>query len=316
MNSALTPIENHLKKATEMTQREFAKSKGYYRDAVMQLERIADMCVSLGEKIREQVKLNRSRESSSATTQIVTPPTSESGLEKTNKLLSQIVFLLSQNCILPQNLCEQVQVDEDIAYLSDIKSNFVVPNIAKQIIHTYARILSGSATNKTSNTVIDTCFSLVWKWFNARFLQKHPDFSHIKYNVNNIPDMIYAIIIHAGYALTNGEFSEFVEEFSAWIDMIGKDQTITSKYLLPYETASIYSGLQSEYANVAAMLIWRLMMRFGYSAFETIAIAEGKVAVLTEDGLYQKVSALNDGVLDTFAEVKDNPDCYSQYNII
>lgn len=191
------------------------------------------------------------------------------------------------------------------------------PRQSKWVLHMYAKTLQKMANIDTGNNVVNTCYKLIWNWYNKRFLHKYPKFSKFSYDVRNIHKYIYSIIICLGYHIENNSLDKFIEKFNSWIESIGISEEATVKFALPYEANVIYKRKDEDdyrkYANLTAAILWDLMWDNGYS--ELSKIKGVKNANLVEYLVYEIINHMNVDVLEGYVSYKEQPEILNILNL-
>lgn len=222
---------------------------------------------------------------------------------------------------------DEVVVDE-IATVSDVetsksdiitsKSKKLSPKQGKWVLHLYAKILQKMANIDTGNNMVNTCYKLIWDWYNKRFLNKYPKFSKFSYDVRNIHKYIYSIVICLGYHIENNSLDMFIEKFNSWIESVGISEEVTVRYALPYEPNIVYKRDEEadyrKYANLTAAILWDLMWDNGYC--ELSKIKGVKNASLVEYLVYEIINHMNVDILEGYVPYKNQPEILNKLNLV
>lgn len=169
--------------------------------------------------------------------------------------------------------CEPVEpeVTEEVAYAGvdpvlEEPVEAPKPEVStKTIVGGYAECLREASMQDTGSIDVNSCLSLLWKWFDMRILRtsSYKKFKkHFYYNVSQIKTYIYAIVIYYGWCIEHEKTAQCEQEFDDFFSKLGEDEKTTCYYAMPYNPSTIVKGAK-EYANVMSMVLWDRLLDAG-----------------------------------------------------
>jgi hypothetical protein len=213
-----------------------------------------------------------------------------------------------------------VQVDntpttniETLSWTDENNNMKMTTSEMRKVVSTYRTCLYQLARFNSNIKVVNDCFSIIWKWFEARILTKHENAPPFHYNVYRFKGIIYATVILLGYYIEHNDYDGFFDMFNNWIHTLNLSES-SNKWIAPYQIYQLERELTYEYANLTSVVIWDLLLDNGLMQLCNL---ESKYDVyLHKNKLWDMIEQLNPNILDNYINYKDDPTILSKLNIL
>lgn len=188
----------------------------------------------------------------------------------------------------------------------------ISPATRKRTLFEYGRALKAVAATSTNCEKVDTCASLLWRWFDTRFYvtpQTHPKF---KYNIRRIPTWIRDIVVMYGHAVETHTDVKFVEGFVNWCAQLDISEA-GDKFAVPYEVYEFNKDHKPSDLTLTAVVIWDVLVGHGLTNICTLDASD---LYLDADAVYSLCAELNPSALDPYAHYSIDPGILVRCNLI
>lgn len=193
----------------------------------------------------------------------------------------------------------------------------LTPNEGRLVTHLYAKTLQKAANSDCGNDTVKLCYDLIWRWFSKRVLYKPKKMKKVYFDVRDLKNYIYCIVICFGYHMEQNDLDKFIQKFDEWMDQIGVSEEITKKYMVPYDIYEIYNWEHRkehpEYGNLTATVLWDVLWDNGYSELSHISSVPS--AELSNCMPYEVVLQINPDVLEDYVLYSEDLDILNRLNL-
>lgn len=191
--------------------------------------------------------------------------------------------------------------------------NKMTPSEMSEVVLNYKNILNKLANTEFKIPILNDCFSVIWKWFEARLLTKYDNAPPFHYNVYRIKNILYAIVIFLGYSIEHNEYDSFFTMFEDWLYNLSLSEN-SNKWIAPYHIYQIERNMTAEYANLTAVVIWDMLLDSGLS--ELCKIDCKYDVYIKKNEIWDRIQNINPDVLDKYVYYKDDISILKSLHII
>lgn len=172
------------------------------------------------------------------------------------------------------------------------------------IVRNYNRILERLAKVDCQVDVANQCASVIWRWYEARFIKKYTHVPKFKYDIFRIKEVMYALVVMFGYYHSQGKLDVFLDTFNTWV----KDLSVnpqSNKWIAPWEVYQLERKMDPAFTNLDAVVIWDILLENG---LQDLCDAVPNNEVYPRDNqIWEIMSKHNIKVLDPYANYKEDP---------
>lgn len=140
-------------------------------------------------------------------------------------------------------------------------------NKSRKLVLEYQNVFKDIVSKTDPLTTFGKLINILSKWYQRRFIDntsaKH-GWKRFAYKLAYIKEWVCAIVIYFAYCHERGEEDNFLDEFDGWLNQLGRDHDITTKYSLPYAIQQCNRNMDNNYCTTSALILWDMLLDAGY----------------------------------------------------
>lgn len=285
-------IEKYFQKALSFIQSEIKANRDMYDNTKKRWVRISDTTIEITKAIAQYVRLEQLNDSNpdfNAKDDFVTQDQVQTMIREMLKIPEALVSNYDTVGQAPERFIED--------YIRMTNAEVVA------IVKNYNRILEKLAKTDCGSSVVNECASMLWRWYEARFIKKYKHVPTFNYDICRIKRVIYNLVVVFGYYHEKGELSRYLETFNSWIHDLGTSPS-SHTWIAPHEVYQVEQKMNQVYANLSSVVIWDILLDNGL--MELCKMEPNNSVYPRDNELYEMNERVNIDVLDPYVNYKDD----------
>jgi len=212
-----------------------------------------------------------------------------------------------QTTIDPTTIDSEINLNQSVdEFVEDYRD---IPRTDVNIIFkNYNKILKDLANTDCSNSIVNKCATLLWRWYEARIIRKYNHVPTFRYDMFRIRRIIHSLVIVFGYYHEKDELDVFLEGFDKWT----KELNISPKsntWIAPFQVFQVERNIDklyaNSYANLTSVVIWDILLDNGLQ--ELCDMQPHNDIYPRDDEIYDLTYNSNASILDPYVNYKEDP---------
>ena len=176
----------------------------------------------------------------------------------------------------------------------------------RDVTQKYGSVLRKMATRSYPSVHIMNITTLLWDWYNARFINNRRYNCKFRYSILRYKKLIPSIVIAYAYHMECGDTDAFLKEFYDWISLLGSDSNITDHYATPFEVYDVEINKNSRYATETAEILYDMLYYLGLKDLSASAFNGNYQACINQGTVGDYMSVMDYDIYNSHSDFRDD----------